>query len=76
MIAGVIFLLIMLGICIGTIVGLLIANRLRPVTVGTIRMNTDDPDGPYLFLELVDGGLIFIEHSDEVILKVKLDSHK
>lgn len=39
--------------CVGVFMGYILAKVLnRPKTVGTIRIDRSDEDGPYLFLEL------------------------
>ena len=41
--------------------------------VGTLRMDNSDPDdGPYLFLEILPGGMEKIRASKSVLLKVDL----
>ena len=62
---------VLLGIVIGCVLTLLI---LRVKAVGTLRVDTSDPDGPYLFLELLkDVGPISAKKY--VILKVNTQNY-
>ena len=57
---------------IGVFVGV-IFTKIR--SSGTLRINTSDPDGPYLFLEL-NAGVGDISRKKHVCLKVDIDSQK
>lgn len=56
----------------GVFVGI-IFTKIR--SVGTLRMNTSDPDGPYLFLEL-HNGIDDIGRKKHVTFKVQIDSQE
>jgi hypothetical protein len=44
---------IIIAVLIGGLAGYLIARRIHHIKpVGTLRVDSSDPDGPYLFLEL------------------------
>lgn len=59
------------GAIVGSIVTLLI---FRPKTVGALRVDRSDPDGPYLFLEL-SKGIGEIESKNRVSLQVKIKDY-
>lgn len=40
--------------------------------IGSLRVETSDPDGPYLFLELNDGNITELLRKRHVILNVKV----
>lgn len=58
--------------------GSIITNiyRHKKTASGTIKVNTDDPDGPYLFLELSKEDLVNITSKKQVILDVEITSQK
>lgn len=57
---------------IGLIIGCLISAIIRRVkSIGALRIDTSDPDGPYMFLEL-DKGIDTISSKKYVLLRVKL----
>lgn len=57
---------------IGLIIGCLISAIVRRVkSVGALRIDTSDPDGPYMFLE-PDNGIDTISSKKYVLLRVKL----
>lgn len=41
-----------IGLAVGTLIGILLS---RARTMGTLRIDSSDPDGPYLFVELSRG---------------------
>ena len=43
---------------------------------GTLKVNTNDLDGPYLFLELSKEDLTNITHKKQVVLNVEIISQK
>lgn len=60
---------------IGCLVGCGIAvTILRPKCVGTLRVDTSDPDGPFIFLE-ASKSIDFISSQKSVMLKVNLKSY-
>lgn len=63
---------------VGVLVGAIITNIYRGIkrSYGTLKINTNDPDGPYLFLELSEKDLANIVSKKEVILQVKHISQK
>lgn len=58
----------------GMAMGLLVSWFTRPKTIGNLRMDRSDPDGPYLFLELNRDFGAFKDDS-EVILRVKVEDY-
>lgn len=60
---------------IGVVIGSIITRIInRPLDIGTLRIDTSDPDGPFMFLELskdVDS----VTSKKYVILKVNLKSY-
>lgn len=68
------YLIVALG---GLLIGLLTGYSLskfsnRPRTVGSLRVDDSDPDGPYLFLQLHSENEIgVIMHSEYVTMKVE-----
>lgn len=44
-------------------------------SIGSLRVETSDPDGPYLFLELNDGNISELLRKRHVILNVKAGDH-
>lgn len=60
-----------LGVLVGSIVTRII---LRTLGVGTLRIDTSDPDGPYMFLEL-SKGMDTVASKKYVVLKVNLKSY-
>lgn len=66
----------MVGFVTGLIVGIIgIAFIFRQEPVGTLRIDSSDPDGPYPFLELPPNGLEEILNKDQVVLKVSTKSY-
>lgn len=60
---------------IGVVVGCIISAVVRSVkSVGTLRLDTSDPDGPFMFLEL-SKGIPAIASKKYVLLKVNLKSY-
>ena len=47
----------------------------RKKAIGSLRVETSDPDGPYLFLELNDGNISELLRKRHVILNVKAGDH-
>lgn len=43
--------------------------------IGSLRVETSDPDGPYLFLELNDGSISELLRKRHVMLNVKAGDH-
>lgn len=62
----------------GVIVGMIIANILykKRTSYGTLKVDTDDPDGPFLFLEMSPECMNKIQNKDTVVLKVENISPK
>lgn len=60
-----------IGIVVGSIITRII---IRPLDIGTLRIDTSDPDGPFMFLEL-SKGVDTIASKKQVILKVNLKSY-
>lgn len=57
---------------IGVVVGSIITKIItRSLGVGTLRIDTSDSDGPYMFLEL-SKGVDIVASKKYVVLKVKL----
>lgn len=46
----------------------------RPKYIGTLRVDTSDPDGPFIFLE-ASKGIDFIASKKSVMLKVNLKNY-
>lgn len=63
--------IIAIGIVVGSIITRII---IRPLDIGTLRIDTSDPDGPFMFLEL-SKGVDTIASKKYVILKVNLKSY-
>lgn len=64
-------LMLLLGLCIGYS----IARHLsKPIIFGKLKVDTSDPDGPYLFLELTDSVNV-IQQQEYVTLKVDVSSY-
>lgn len=57
----------LVGVATGVILGKVLS---RPDTIGTIRINRSDEDGPYLFLEL-DKPLHTFETAQHVCVEIK-----
>lgn len=66
-----------MGIVIAFILGLLGGWMIAAIilrhkkSIGSLRVETSDPDGPYLFLELNDGNISELLRKRHVILNVK-----
>lgn len=63
-----------LGVISGAIVT--IVYKHKKTANGTLKVNTNDPDGPYLFLELSKVDLANIAHKKQVVLNVEILSQK
>lgn len=63
---------------LGIVIGAVLSNvyRHKKSASGTLKVNTTDPDGPYLFLELSKENLANITSKKQVILDVKIVSQK
>lgn len=63
---------------LGVAAGAILANvyRYKKSASGTLKVNTTDPDGPYLFLELSKEDLADITSKKQVILDVEIVSQK
>lgn len=71
-------LIFVLGSMIGLMLALAFVQIRKPKPVGTLRVDTSDPDGPYLFLEL-HTGVGDVMQQKQVILDVNVKdyiSHK
>lgn len=60
-----------IGIMVGSIITRII---IRPLDIGTLRIDTSDPDGPFMFLEL-SKDVDTVASKKYVILKVNLKSY-
>ena len=47
----------------------------RKKSIGSLKVETSDPDGPYLFLELNNGNISELLRKRHVILNVKAGDH-
>lgn len=67
------YFLIPAAILVGVIFGAVLSNiyRYKKTASGTLKVDTNDPDGPYLFLELSKRDLCNIAGKKQVILKVE-----
>ena len=63
-----------LGSIIGAIVTIIYKHK--KTANGTLKVNTNDPDGPYLFLELSKVDLANIARKKQVVLNVEILSQK
>lgn len=65
---------IVIAFVAGLLGGGLIATVIlrRKKAIGSLRVETSDPDGPYLFLELNDGNIAELLRKRHVILNVKV----
>lgn len=72
------YFLISTAIFVGVILGAVLSNiyRYKKTASGTLKVYTNDPDGPYLFLELSQRDLCDITGKKQVILKVENISRK
>lgn len=60
---------------IGVVIGLIITRIIsRPLDIGTLQIDTSDPDGPFMFLEL-SKAVDSVASKKYVILKVNLKSY-
>lgn len=59
------------GVIVGSVITLLV---FRPKTIGALRVDHSDPDGPYLFLELTDG-IDKVKSKKYVTLQVKIKDY-
>ena len=68
---------IVIAFIAGLLVGGLIASIIlrNKKSIGSLRVETSDPDGPYLFLELNDGNISELLRKRHVILNVKAGDH-
>ena len=64
------------GLIIGVIIGFYIFFKLRPKTVGYLKVAIDEDKVPYLFLELNNNGMAEIYKRSYVVLKVDIKSQK
>lgn len=60
-----------IGIMVGSIITRII---IRPLDIGTLRIDTSDPDGPFMFLEL-SKDVNTVASKKYVVLKVNLKSY-
>ena len=60
-----------IGIVVGSIITRII---IRPLDIGTLRIDTSDPDGPFMFLELPKD-VDTVASKKYVILKVNLKNY-
>lgn len=60
-----------IGIAVGSIITRII---IRPLDIGTLRIDTSDPDGPFMFLEL-SKDVDTVASKKYVILKVNLENY-
>ena len=60
-----------IGVVIGSIITRII---IRPLDIGTLRIDTSDPDGPFMFLEL-SKDVDTVASKKYVILKVNLKNY-
>ena len=58
-----------LGLLGGWMIAAIILRHKK--SIGSLRVETSDPDGPYLFLELNDGNISELLRKRHVILNVK-----
>lgn len=66
--------IIVISICIGVIGYCLAMKKYSKKPIGTLRIDSSDPDGPYLFLELATDPNI-IKKEKYVLLKVDTRSY-
>lgn len=64
------------GLIIGVIIGFYIFFKLRPKTVGYLKVAIDEDKIPYLFLEIKEGRMNEIYNRSYVTLKVDIKSQK
>lgn len=57
------------GLFVGWMIATIILRRKK--VIGSLRVETSDPDGPYLFLELNDGNISELLRKRHVMLNVK-----
>lgn len=60
-----------IGIAVGSIITRII---IRPLDIGTLRIDTSDPDGPFMFLEL-SKDVNAVASKKYVVLKVNLKNY-
>ena len=61
---------------IGVVVGCILVNIVQRVkSVGALRIDTSDPDGPYIFLDLDKGQVDTISSKKYILLRVKLRNY-
>lgn len=60
-----------IGIAVGSIITRII---IRPLDIGTLRIDTSDPDGPFMFLEL-SKDVDTVASEKYVVLKVNLENY-
>ena len=65
---------VIISICIGVIGYCLAVKKYSKKPIGTLRIDSSDPDGPYLFLELATDPNI-IKKEKYVLLKVDTRSY-
>ena len=67
---------LIIGILIGLIVGIVgVMFIFRQKPVGTLRIDTSDPDGPYPFLELPPDGFTRIQNKKRIVLSVSMKNY-
>lgn len=57
------------GLFAGWLIAAIILKHKK--AIGSLRVETSDPDGPYLFLELNDGNIAELLRKRQVMLNVK-----
>lgn len=67
-----------ISVIIGIVLGYLLSSYIhkKRTTYGTLKVETDDPDGPFLFLEMSPECMSKILDKDTVILDVEHISPK
>ena len=63
--------ILVIGIMVGSIITRII---IRPLDIGTLRIDTSDPDGPFMFLEM-SKDVDTVESKKYVVLKVNLENY-
>lgn len=65
-----------IGLVVGLVVGIIAAAFIfRQKPIGTLRIDTSDPDGPYPFLEIPPGGIYLIQSKKYITLKVNTENY-
>lgn len=70
--------IVIASLTVGIISGAIMSSihHRKKTSIGALKVNNDDPDGPYLFLEISNEKLHTIVHKKQVILDVKIISQK